>query len=47
MICKNNYTFFEGLGDWIENLHILTKNRDCSKIFTLNSNQTRLVANMD
>jgi hypothetical protein len=37
----------EDLSESIENMHILTKNRDRSKIFMLNSNQVRLVASMD
>ena len=47
MICHQNYTYFEELGEYIENLHILTQNRDPAKIFNLNSSQMRLVACMD
>ena len=47
MICHQNYTYFEELGEYIENLHILTQNRDPAKIFNLNSSQQRLVACMD
>ena len=47
MICNKNYTYFEELGEHIENLHILTKNRDPASIFILNSNQMRLVSSMD
>ena len=47
MVCKRNYTFFEEIGEYIENLHILTKNRDPSNIFMLNSNKVRLISCMD
>ena len=47
MVCKKNYTHFEDLGECIENLHILTLNRDPSQIFILNSNKVRLISCMD
>ena len=46
MICQKNYCYFEEINEYIENFHILMKNRKASRIYFLTSNIMRLVAAM-